>query len=250
MRIRQIALVARDLEPTVETICSVLGLEIGFRDPGISGFGLCNAVIPIGDTFLEVVSPIQQGTTAGRLLERRFGDGGYMVILQTEDLDVHRKQLADLGVRIVWEHALEDIATIHLHPKDVGGAILSLDVADPPSSWRWAGPDWESHRRTDTTAWIDGVQIQTSDPRATAERWSRIAGFPVIDAIDGGVEIPFEAGCIRFIEDHDGRGDGVAAVEFIVNSVDTVIDNARQWGLEIRANEFTVCGTRMVLRES
>lgn len=249
MRIRQIALVARDLEPTVETICSVLGLEIGFRDPEISGFGLCNAVIPVGDTFLEVVSPIQEGTTAGRLLERRFGDGGYMVILQTEDLDAHRKQLADLGVRIVWEHALEEIATIHLHPKDLGGTILSLDVADPPSSWRWAGPDWESHRRTDTTTWIDGVQIQTSDPRATAERWSRIAGFPVIDAIDGGVEIPFEAGCIRFIEDHDGRGDGVAAVEFVVNSVDTVIDNARQWGLEIRANEFTVCGTRMVLRE-
>ncbi len=250
MRIRQIALVARDLEPTVETICSVLGLEIGFRDPEISGFGLCNAVIPVGDTFLEVVSPIQEGTTAGRLLERRFGDGGYMVILQTEDLDAHRKQLADLGVRIVWEHALEEIATIHLHPKDLGGTILSLDVADPPSSWRWAGPDWESHRRTDTTTWIDGVQIQTSDPRATAERWSRIAGFPVIDAIDGSVEIPFEAGCIRFIEDHDGRGDGVAAVEFVVNSVDTVIDNARQWGLEIRANEFTVCGTRMVLRES
>lgn len=249
MRIRQIALVARDLEPTVETICSVLGLEIGFRDPEISGFGLCNAVIPVGDTFLEVVSPIQEGTTAGRLLERRFGDGGYMVILQTEDLDAHRKQLADLGVRIVWEHALEEIATIHLHPKDLGGTILSLDVADPPSSWRWAGPDWESHRRTDTTTWIDGVQIQTSDPRATAERWSRIAGFPVIDAIDGSVEIPFEAGCIRFIEDHDGRGDGVAAVEFVVNSVDTVIDNARQWGLEIRANEFTVCGTRMVLRE-
>jgi hypothetical protein len=187
MRIRQIALVARELEPTVSAICDVLDLEVGFRDPGVKVFGLSNAVIPVGDTFLEVVSPTEKDTTAGRLLDRRGGDGGYMVILQTEDLDVHRKQLAELDVRIVWEHALEDIATIHLHPKDVGGAILSLDVADPPSSWRWAGPDWKSHRRTDTTAWIDGVQIQSSNPRDTAEQWSRITGSRVIDAPEGGL---------------------------------------------------------------
>lgn len=147
MRIRQIALVAKDLEPTVDALCEVLDLEVGFRDPGVSLFGLCNAVIPVGDTFLEVVSPTKEGTTAGRFLERRLGDGGYMVILQTEDLDAHRKQLAEIGVRITWEHALEDIATIHLHPKDVGGAILSLDVAEPPSSWTAAGRIRELGRR-------------------------------------------------------------------------------------------------------
>jgi hypothetical protein len=250
MRIRQIALVAKNLEPTVEALCEVLGIEVGFRDPGISVFGLANAVIPIGDTFLEVVSPKEEGTTAGRFLARRLGDGGYMVILQTDDLDVHRKQLADIGVRITWEHALEDIETIHLHPKDVGGAILSLDVAEPPSSWRWAGPDWESHRRTETTCWIDGVQIQAGDMRTMAERWSRIVGHPVIDAIDGGIEIPLDAGCIRFTQERDGRGDGVCAIDLIVTSVDEVIGRAQGYGLETHANEFTVCGTRMVLREA
>ncbi len=250
MRIRQIALVANELEPVVETLCKVLDLEVCFRDPGIDLFGLHNALMPVGDTFLEVVSPIQEGTTAGRLLERRGGDGGYMVILQTEDLDAHRKQLAELGVRIVWEHALDDIATLHLHPKDVGGAILSLDVADPPSSWRWAGPVWEEHRRTETTCWIGGVQIQTSDPRATADHWSRIVGFPVIDGADGGYDIPLEAGCLRFVPDLDGRGDGVAAVEFIVNRVGGVIENAKQAGLEVQDDRFTICGTQIVVREA
>ncbi|MDP6979240.1 MAG: VOC family protein [Myxococcota bacterium] len=250
MRIRQIALVAEDLDPVVETLCNVLGLEVCFRDPGVELFGLHNALMPVGDTFLEVVSPIKEDTTAGRLLERRSGDGGYMVILQTEDLDTHRKQLVDIGVRIVWEHALEDIATVHLHPKDVGGAILSLDVADPPSSWRWAGPEWEAHRRTDTTCWIDGVQIQTSDPRATADHWSRIVGFPVIDGAEGGYDIPLEAGCLRFVEACDDRGDGVAALEFIVNRVDDVLTNAKQAGLEVRDGGFEICGTRIVVREA
>lgn len=250
MRIRQIALVAEELDPVVDQLCEILGLEVCYRDPGVELFGLQNALMAVGDTFLEVVSPKQEGTTAGRLLERRGGDGGYMVILQTEDLDAHRKQLGELGVRIVWEHALEDIATIHLHPRDVGGAILSLDVADPPSSWRWAGPSWEAHRRTDVTGWIDGVHIQTADPRKTADHWSRIVGFPVIDGVDGGFDIPLDAGCLRFVEARDGRGDGVAAVEFIVNRVGDVLANAERAGLEVAEGRFEICGTQIVVRES
>ena len=35
LRLRQIALAARDLEATVEHLRAVLGLEVGFRDPGV-----------------------------------------------------------------------------------------------------------------------------------------------------------------------------------------------------------------------
>ena len=40
MHIRQIALVARALEPVVSDLCAILGLDVGFRDPGVGGFGL------------------------------------------------------------------------------------------------------------------------------------------------------------------------------------------------------------------
>src|ERR1700727_3727281 len=86
MRLRQIALVATDLAAARADISAVLGLDYAYDDPGVGKFGLRNAVFPIGDTFLEVVSPKEPGTTAGRLLEKRGGDGGYMVILQVEDL--------------------------------------------------------------------------------------------------------------------------------------------------------------------
>ena len=126
MRLRQIALVAAELEPVVEALRETFGLGEPFPDPGIDTFGLCNAVFPIGSTFLEVVSPTRPGTTAGRLLERRGGDGGYMVIVQSDSLAVDRERVGALGVRIVWETKLDDAETIHLHPRDVGGAILSI----------------------------------------------------------------------------------------------------------------------------
>ncbi len=249
MRIRQIALVAEELESVVDELCSVLDIEVGFRDPGVAEFGLHNAVIPIGDTFLEVVSPVREGTSAGRLLDRRHGDGGYMVILQSQDLDVDRKRLAELSVRIVWEIALDGIATIHLHPKDVGGAILSLDVADPPSSWRWAGPEWESHRRTETTEWICGVEIQAAEPSRMAARWAQIVGYPMIDADGGALEIPLDAGCIRFVKARDRRGDGLSALELKVRSRDRVLERARARNLEVSDGRFSIGGVRIELRE-
>ena len=76
MRLRQVVLVARDLEPVERDLCGVLGLEVCFRDPNVGVFGLKNAVMPVGDTFLEVVCPLTSEATAARYLDRRGGDGG------------------------------------------------------------------------------------------------------------------------------------------------------------------------------
>ena len=75
MRIRQLVLVAEDRDKVVNDLCNLFKIEVAFYDPGIIHFGLENAVIPVGDTFLEVVSPVQENTTAGRYLKRRIGNG-------------------------------------------------------------------------------------------------------------------------------------------------------------------------------
>ena len=55
IRLRQIALVAHDLESVLGDLDKVLGLEVAFRDPGVAAFGLVNAVLPVGEQFIEVV---------------------------------------------------------------------------------------------------------------------------------------------------------------------------------------------------
>ncbi len=188
MRLRQIALAARDLDAATDDLCAVLGIEIAFRDPGVKVFGLRNAVMPVGDTFLEVVSPIDPGASAARWLSRRGGDGGYMAILQTPDLAAERRRLERLGVRVVWEASLEDIAAIHLHPRDVGAAIVSFDEPRPPESWRWAGP-WRGHVRNDRVGVLRGAVLQAADPDALAARWGEVLGLPVSPG-----RLPEEAG--------------------------------------------------------
>ena len=84
MRLRQIALVTVELWAVEHEICDKLGLEVCYRDPGLSHFGLRHGLHAIGDQILEAVALKQPGTTAERYLERRREEGGYMVLLQTE----------------------------------------------------------------------------------------------------------------------------------------------------------------------
>ncbi|MEY4339536.1 MAG: hypothetical protein RLZ14_1386, partial [Actinomycetota bacterium] len=119
IRLRQVALVARDLDRVVDELCAALGLTVCFHDPGVAMFGLRNALMCIGDQFLEVVSPVSEGTTAGRLLDKRGGDGGYMAIYEVDDLDRREVQLGHAGIRVVWSGDLPDIRGRHLHPADV-----------------------------------------------------------------------------------------------------------------------------------
>jgi len=52
--------------------------------------------------------PFQQGTSAGRYIERRKGDGGYMVIIQVDDAQAERKRVTDLGIRAVAQKDLPE----------------------------------------------------------------------------------------------------------------------------------------------
>jgi hypothetical protein len=247
MHLRQIALVARELEPVVEDLCALLDVEVCFHDPGVAQFGLRNALMAIGDTFLEVVCPARDDATAARYLERRGGDGGYMVILQSDDLAADRARLASLGVRVVWKIELPDIETVHLHPKDLGGAILSLDQPKPPDAWRWGGPAWRDHVRTERVRRIAGATLQSDAPRRLAERWSAALGLPLREA-GGGFEIGLgRGGVLRFVPSEDDRGEGLVALRVEAADAAGVRAAARERGSLGPEGEIRVGGVRLEL---
>jgi hypothetical protein len=136
-------------------------------------------------------------------------------------------------VRIVWQVTLDDIATVHLHPRDIGGAIVSIDQPRPAESWRWGGPEWREKARTDVVRGIASVTLASPDPAALAARWGEILG------LGGGVgnELRLDPGAIRFVAG-DGRGDGIEAVGLVAVDRRRALENARRRGL--RASEHAV----------
>jgi len=213
-RLRQVALVAHDCGQVADELRAAFGWGEPFHDPGVGRFGLTNAVFAAGDTFVEVVAPVQAGTTAGRYLERRGGDGGYMAIFQVPDLAAARARLPGLGVRVVWTADLPDIAGTHLHPKDVPGAIVSLDWAEPAGSWRWAGPDWTGrvpeHRGG---GGVTGVTIEVADPAAAAARWAAVLGVTwAARGTAAGIDLAGWGQRLRFEPARPGQGEGITAV--------------------------------------
>ncbi|MBI1407670.1 MAG: hypothetical protein GC145_16280 [Caulobacter sp.] len=245
MRLRQIALVGADLAACSADIEAVLGVHHPYDDPGVHKYGLKNAVYAVGHTFLEVVSPQQPGTTAGRLIDKRGGDGGYMVILQVPDLAAARETAAEAGARTVEQIDRPGVAATHLHPRDTGGAIISLDWMDPSERWEWGGPGWEANVRTDTSTAIIGAELQAEDPAAMAARWSQVLGLDARD--DNGWRIPLQGGEIRFVPLRDDRGEGLAGFDVVVNDVAAVKEAAEARSLLDADGEVTLCGTRVYL---
>ena len=211
IRLRQLVTVATDLRSTEQAITQALDLEVCYRDPGVGHFGLRHGLYTVGDRLLEVVVPKRDSTTAGRFLERRGGDGGYMVIVQVDNLTAHKARLATTDIRTVFEAGAPGIQGLHLHPADVGGAILSIDQADPPESWAWAGPDFAYHANSSVVADMVGAEIQGDDPDALAASWSVALG--VAATPDRTIEL--DDATIRFVPDADGRGDGLAAIDLL-----------------------------------
>src|SRR5690348_10742357 len=127
LRLRQICLVAQEFEPRIAELADIFGLAICHRDGNVGKYGLVNALMPIGASFLEVVAPIEKGTAAGRYLERRGGDGGYMVILDCDDIERRRRRMEGIGVRVANALRYETYTGMQLHPRDTGGAMLEFN---------------------------------------------------------------------------------------------------------------------------
>ena len=229
-------------DPIVSDLSQLFGLEVAFNDPGVGHFGLENAVMPLGTDFLEVVSPIEENTTAGRYLQKRGGDGGYMVIIQVDDFDRSKSLVNDYKIGIVWDTDLPEAKAIHLHPKQMGGAIVSLDWMNPKESWKWAGPEWNKYI-TDDIKGIDGVEIQANNPEEMFNRWKDILDASNIN--ESEKKIYLDNTWISFT-DEDDRGSGISAFSLITDNKELLISKAKEFGF-LQEDNIVIGGVKFYL---
>lgn len=243
MRLRQICLVAPHLEPLVSDLAAIFGLNVCYRDGNVAKYGLENALLPVDTTLLEVVAPFQEGTAAGRFLQRTNSRGGYMAIFACDDPDERGRHAATLGVRTanVIDHA--PYHGVQLHPRDCRAAFIEFNHTqgsdDILGAYPPAGPDWQTSIRTDVTRSLHGVEMQSPDPRGLAQHWSRIIGIPVSNADGGDAEIVLVNGRLRFVS---GANEIMSGITMQVSNVDAVLATAKAKGYAVNGNAFLLGG--------
>ncbi|HSM96772.1 MAG TPA: hypothetical protein VLT91_12055 [Rhizomicrobium sp.] len=244
MRLRQIALVARDIEPVHAALNAVFRLKIAFRDPGVGVFGLVNAVMPVGGDFLEIVQPVKDDASASRYLHRRGGDAGYMLIFQAPDALAHRDRLAARGIRLIARHDTPQYTFTHFHPGDFNGVLTSIDTEGDGTSWRepmgkWppAGKSWKDHLAPDDILGIAGATVQFKDPSAIAQSWSEL--FEVERA---GNTILFDNAEIRFVSPVDADGTGIVGIDIAVRDPAAILARAAKANMPAKDGAVRIGG--------
>ncbi len=257
IRLRQIAVVTSDLLKTALDVQTVLGVEACHTDPGVGIFGLKNTLWPIGNQFLECVTPVTENTAGGRYIDRRGGDTGYMVINQVDDVASRLAHVNELGVRVAnhMEYDKGGFEGLQLHPADTGGSFFEMDQMKvegsemPDSPWWPAGSHWSDFSRTERVKGISAAELQAADPDRLAARWAQIAQLDVIPAENGTPEIHFVNASIRFVEATVGRGDGLGGIDVICVDRDAVLAGAQQRNCDVNDDLVLLGGLRVYLRD-
>ena len=256
IQLRQICLVARELKPVIEDLTTILGINTCYVDPGVGKFGLENTLMPIGRNFLEVVAPVEEGTAGGRYLERRGGDGGYMVITQIDTLQNQqaiRQRALDNGIRIAWEAEREGWKLSQLHPKDMIASFFEIEYdihEDFQGHWNPVGGlGWEDQVKQDVTVDYLGVELQGPDPTALAELWGKVSGLPV-QGHGSDLSIHFNNATIRFVPAEDGRGAGLGGLDIGVRDRKHILTQAKARDCYVSDDQVNICGTRWYLHDT
>mgnify|MGYP001192206706 FL=1 len=255
MYLRQVCLVAHQLEPAIVELTSVLGIERCHVDPGVGKWGLENTLMAIGTNFLEVVAPIEENTAGGRYLDRRGGDGGYILVCQVDSQthqDQCRSNAADLDVRVAFQSDRGSYHLMQLHPADLNNAMWEIDWddrAEIDGVWEPAGGNaWKDHVKSDVTTELTGVELQSDDPQRDAEQWGAIAGITVEQTADS-YRLPMANGELRFVPDIDGRGAGLTGVDLTVIDRQQILEAAKAINGYHDDHCVELCGTRFYLHD-
>ena len=198
----------------------------------MASYGLENVLLAIGSNFLEVVAPLREGTAAGRYLQRRGGDGGYMVITQVDSRQQQaaiRQRAVDAGIRVAHEADRDGWNFCQLHPKDLEAAFLDIEwdaEEDFAGCWHPAGGNsWQEYVRRDVSLDILGVELQSVNPQKLAQLWGSILGYEVEQENDS-YWLEFPNAKLRFEEIRDDRGAGLSAIDLLVRDRQKIISAA------------------------
>lgn len=261
IRLRQVCIASPKISDADE-LADVFGVEIAYRDPLIIEFGLENALLGLGGTFVEFIAPLKDGTTATRFLAKRPGGGGYMVIHDTDEYETIRRRVDGQGVRVAFEstpelraaeqnsadYGYDSFRHLQLDPRSVGGTLMEFNQTDGGEdlfgAYAPAGIRWQEVVTDKDLPKIVATECSSTEPDKMAATWATLMDKPV-DSDNGQPIINLDGGGVdRFVS-----GSANAFTSLVIDAVDPepILERARAKGWKVTDSGFDFCGVRFVV---
>lgn len=126
-KIEHIALAVEDLDAAVAHYKDVWGLEVSHRER-VEDQGVEEAMLPLGESFLQLLGPTAPGTTVGRFIANR-GEGLHHIAYEVPDLEGALAELKERGVRLIDEvprRGGRGHMVAFVHPRGNHGLLVEL----------------------------------------------------------------------------------------------------------------------------
>jgi len=133
--IHHVAVVVRDLNAAVHFYRDTLGLPLDSMVP-IPSDGVRIAFLPVGESRIELVEPVDPGTGVARFLESR-GEGFHHLCFEVPDLAEALASMEAAGIELI-DRAPRPGAegpVAFLHPRSCHGVLVELIEAAGGPAW-------------------------------------------------------------------------------------------------------------------
>jgi methylmalonyl-CoA/ethylmalonyl-CoA epimerase len=126
-RIDHIAIAVQSLTEALEVYSGLLGLPVSVVEEIVEQKTRV-ALLPIGESRIELLEPTADDSPVARFLARR-GEGIHHICFRVEDLAEELERLKSAGMRLIDEHPMIGAGGCRiafLHPSAANGVLIEL----------------------------------------------------------------------------------------------------------------------------
>lgn len=127
MKIDHIGIATRQLKEATALWQDALGLEIEFTEE-VGEQGVRIAMLPIGETHIELLEPLTPESPVGKFLDKR-GPGIHHIAIRVDDISAALGLLKEKGARLIDETpriGAGGCLVAFIHPSSTNGVLLEL----------------------------------------------------------------------------------------------------------------------------
>jgi methylmalonyl-CoA/ethylmalonyl-CoA epimerase len=127
MQVDHIGIATFQLDEALALWRDSLGLEVEVTEE-VTAQGVRVAMLPIGETHIELLEPLSESSPVGKFLEKR-GPGIHHVAIRVRDIKESLAKLKEKGTRLIDETpriGARGCLVAFVHPSSANGVLLEL----------------------------------------------------------------------------------------------------------------------------